>query len=99
MNVRALARPVLVVAALVFALLVSGCGQTRQIVKTYVKKDSSESKMLQDETDLKRTGGVKQVISHIDSANTITMDLYLDEDDDGKGRQKALDLGYVQVRN
>jgi hypothetical protein len=88
-----------IAGAATLSLLLAGCGQTRQIVKTYIKKDMSESKMLQDETELKRTGGVKQVIAHIDSGNTVTLDLYLDEDDDAKGRQKAIDLGYIQVRN
>ncbi|MBA3709692.1 MAG: hypothetical protein H0W83_12835 [Planctomycetes bacterium] len=83
----------------VLACGLSGCGETRTLSLTYVKKDSSESKMLQDADDLKRTGGVKQVLPQIDSANTITLVLNVDEDDSAKGRQKALDLGYAQVRN
>jgi maltose-binding protein MalE len=94
------ARTVLASAtAALLALGLVACGQARTLRMTYIKKDSSEQKMLQDEDELKRTKGVKQVIAHIDSENAINLQLFVDEDDSVIGRQKALDLGYSQVRN
>ena len=90
------------VASATAALLAVGlvaCGATRTLRMTYTKHDSSEARMLQDENDLKRTKGVKQVIMHIDTDNTINLQLFVDEDDSAAGRQKVLDLGYAQVRN
>jgi maltose-binding protein MalE len=85
--------------AAVIAIGLVACGATRTMRMTYIKRDSSEARMLQDESDLKRTKGVKQVITHIDTDNAINLQLFVDEDDSTAGRQKALDLGYSQVRN
>ena len=93
-------RPLLASAtALLIAIGLVACGATRTMRMTYVKRDSSEARMLQDEKELKSTKGVKQVISHIDSDNAINLQVFIDEDDSTIGRQKALDLGYSQVRN
>jgi len=88
----------LVTAVAVAAGLV-GCGATRTVQFEYIKKDTSEMRMRQDVDDLKGTSGVVNVIPHIDASNTVLLDIYLDEDDSNKGAQKALELGYQQVRN
>ena len=77
----------------------AGCGATRSVQFEYIKKDTSELRMRQDVDELKATDGVVNVIPHIDAANTVLLDVYLDEDDSNKGAQKALELGYQQVRN
>lgn len=87
------------VATAVLAVGLVACGATRTLRMTYIKKDSSEARMLQDESELKRTKGVTQVITHIDADNAINLQLFVDEGDSVAGRQKALDLGYSQVRN
>ncbi len=97
-------RPILAsCAAAALALGISlgmvACGATRQERYTYVKKDASETRMLADKEELKRTSGVKQVIATIDAQNAITLQLFVDEDDSKKGLEKVLDLGYSQVRN
>jgi hypothetical protein len=81
------------------AVVLAACGATRTTGLVYVKRDSSEQRMLQDEDALKRTKGVTQVIMHIDADNTVTLKLFVDEGDNGPGRQKALELGYSQIRN
>lgn len=89
-------------AAGALALLLMGitaCGAARTLRMTYVKKDSSEQRMLQDQQELEKTRGVTQVIATIDAQNSISMQLFVDEDDSVEGRQKALELGYAQVRN
>jgi hypothetical protein len=88
-----------VIASGLLALSIVACGAVRTMRMTYIKRDSSESRMLQDETELKRTKGVKNVIAHIDAQNNIDLQLFVEEDDSVAGRQKALDLGYSQVRN
>lgn len=84
-------------------LLVGGCGDDREgtpsIQLTYIKHDGSEHRMLLDKREFEHTPGVTQVISSIGSDDTITVQLYLDEHHSEAGRQKALDLGYHQVRN
>jgi hypothetical protein len=94
-------KPVLALAAaLAIAAGFAGCGDTRPAVQyIYVKHDCSEMRMRQDVSDLQGTTGVVQVIPHIDASNTVTLEVQLDEHDSTRGAQKALELGYQQVRN
>jgi hypothetical protein len=85
-------------AALVAVGLIA-CGQIRTMRMTYIKKDSSEARMMEDQETLKRTKGVENVIAHIDADNTINLQLFVDEDDSAIGRKKVLELGYQQIRN
>ena len=93
-------KPILALtAALALVASLVGCGATRTVQFEYIKKDTSENRMRQDVSELKATTGVADVIPHIDASNTVTLDIYLDEDDSDTGAKKALELGYQQVRN
>jgi hypothetical protein len=83
------------------AVALNACGdRTRHEVRlTYIKHDSSEQRMLHDKEDLLHTRGVRNALPAIDSSNTITLQLFLDERDDVPGRNEVLSLGYVQIRN
>jgi uncharacterized protein YceK len=87
------------VTALAVAAGLAGCGATRTVQFEYTKHDTTEMRMRQDVDELKGTSGVVNVIPHIDASNNVQLDVYLDEDDSNKGAQKALELGYQQVRN
>ncbi len=93
---RLLAAPLLLLAAM---LASCGDGPRASLMLTYTKQNSSEQRMLKDREDLEHTDGVVKVIEEINSDNAITLQLYLDEDNSIRGRQRALDLGYQQVRN
>ena len=77
-----------------------GCG-ARPLTEsyTYVKEHVSQSQLLDDERTLKRTKGVKQVISHLDDKDTARIELIVDEKHKAPGVQQIQDLGYLQVRN
>ncbi len=91
-------RPFIAAAALVAMALVAGCA-SRAVAYTMTKADVSQSQLIQDEQVLRETSGVQKVITRHDSANGVTIELYLDEGHTVKGLQTATDLGYQQVRN
>lgn len=79
-------------------LLCAACASRDQHF-TLTKDNVSQAQLLQDEKLLKGTGGVRKVIPRHDSSNTVTLDLYVDEDNSTRGLQAATDLGYQRVRN
>lgn len=79
-------------------LLLAGCA-SRNVEYTLTKADVTQSQLIQDEKVLRDTSGVEKVITRHDSANGVTLELYLEEDNTTKGLQAATDLGYQRVRN
>jgi hypothetical protein len=90
-------------AAAAYALMpIAGCGDREApdaVELTYVKHDASERRMLADRDQLERTPGVTKVIATIDDGNTITIELYVHEDQTRQARDQAVALGYEQIRN
>ncbi len=72
---------------------------SRSVVYTLTKPNVSQAQQIQDEKLLRDTSGVRNVLPRHDSANTVTLELYLDQDNTAKGLQVATDLGYQRVRN
>jgi hypothetical protein len=88
------------------SLLLTGCAflalaacSSRAVVYTLTKPNVSQAQEIQDEQLLRGTSGVRNVLPRHDSANTVTLELYLDQDNAVKGLQVATDLGYQRVRN
>jgi hypothetical protein len=69
------------------------------VVYTLTKPNVSQAQQIQDEKLLRDTSGVRNVLPRHDSTNTVTLELYLDQDNPEQGLQVATDLGYQRVRN
>ncbi len=91
--------PVTFFAGSALLSVLAGCGAARTVSYTYTKPNAAEAALVRDEQDLRHTSGVENVITRIDSSNTATIVLYLNEDDLQPGQQKILELGYQRVRN
>ncbi len=90
--------PLVPLVGLLVVAALSGCAPTR-VQATFTKANVSEPQLNQDVAELRRTTGVEQVLPRHHLDNTVTIQLYLDEDNPLPGKQTAADLGYAQVRD
>lgn len=79
-------------------LAVTAC-TPRSHVFTYAKPGVKEDAFNQDVKTLAGTSGVTRVITRLDSQGNATLELYVDEDDQLPGQEKAAELGYQRVRH
>lgn len=88
-------RPTLALA--LAALALAGC--TRSQVYTYAKPAVKEDSFNHDVAALKATSGVTGVIPRLDGQGNASLEIYVDEDNQLPGQQKAGELGYQRVRH
>jgi hypothetical protein len=87
----------LIAVPVVLAALVA-CTDNR-VTYTYTKPNMTQQALLDDEVQLKKIGGVRQVMTKIDDKNTVRVDVILDAEKKAPGIRYLLDQGYSQVRN
>ncbi len=94
-----LSRALLSLPAALVCLGMVGCGGQRGEVVLYTQAHVSEEKLAADEKALKAERGVIKVITRHDAANTVALELIVDERLSEPGKTKARELGYKSTRD
>jgi uncharacterized protein YcfL len=93
-------RSLLTFASVPLALIaLVACSSDRAVSFTYTKPNVTQQMLLDDEKQLRKTSGVRQVMTKIDDKNTARIDLILDENQKAPGMDYIIQMGYSQVRN
>ncbi len=93
-------RSLIVAATMSVLFVLVGCGGTvRTVSYTYTKANMSQQALLDDESRLKNTPGVQQVIPKIDDKKTGRIEIIIDQENKMPGLRLLQDLGYQQVVN
>lgn len=98
--IRLLGSAAVIAVCCLAALTGAGCRQRNapQVTYTFHKANVSDQQLNDDERALRDTSGVANVISHNNDKSGATLEVYLDTDNQGPGRDKAAALGYTAIK-
>lgn len=86
----------LAVLAVTACFALAGCGRT--LVLNYSKAKADDAEVIADKQALQKTDGVENVIVNQERSGRVTIELYVDADDEAAAAKKALELGYDRIR-
>jgi hypothetical protein len=92
-------RPPLAITAITVLTACALAGCTRSQVYTYAKPAVKEDAFNHDVAAITGTSGVTRVIPRLDGQGNASLEVYVDEDNQLPGQQKAGELGYQRVRH